>query len=188
MAIRDNQTFQQDDMNRQEESKLYGVFIDQSHKYLNNEIVAMKALFNVMYFFKIFVLPRLNQDPRTTQKKNSVKQEQLSYTLSSVLPGDNAHDIQLLSLAAALERHPRKTGATETPPMGFEKENPKTTETLKSFSLGPLKYWACRIVLRTEKWNGWMRRKCYGWRKLEHKAMTFFFSFFGEGFDYRARL
>jgi hypothetical protein len=39
-------TFQQDDMNREEESKTYGVFIDQSRKYLNNEILAMKALFS----------------------------------------------------------------------------------------------------------------------------------------------
>jgi hypothetical protein len=51
---------------------------------------------------------------------------------------------------------------------------------INCFSLGPS---ACRIVLRMEKWNGWMRRKCYGWSKLEHKAMTFFFFFFfGEGF------
>jgi hypothetical protein len=56
-------TFQQDDMNRQEESKLYGVFIDQYSKYLNNVILAMKALFK-----KIFVLPRINQGPRTTKK------------------------------------------------------------------------------------------------------------------------
>ncbi len=62
-------TFQQDDMNRQEESKLYGVFIDQSRKYRNTEILAMKVLFKIMYFFKIFVLPRPNQDPRTTLKK-----------------------------------------------------------------------------------------------------------------------
>jgi hypothetical protein len=61
-------TFQQDDMNRQQENKLYGVFIDQYSKYLNNVILAMKALFKVMYFKKIFVLPRINQDPRTTKK------------------------------------------------------------------------------------------------------------------------
>lgn len=62
-------TSQRDDINRQEESKLYGVFIDQSRKYLNNEMFAMKELFKAIYFFKIFVLPRLKQDPRTTQKK-----------------------------------------------------------------------------------------------------------------------
>lgn len=130
-------TFQRDDMNRQEESKLYGVFIDQSRKYLNNEILAMKVLLKIIYFFKIFVLPRLNQDPRTTQKKKetSAMKKQLSYPLSSVLPGHNAHDLQLLGLAATLELHPRTTGATETPPIGFEKGNPKNTETLKSCSL-----------------------------------------------------
>lgn len=130
-------TFQRDDMNRQEESKLYGVFIDQSRKYLNNEILAMKVLLKIIYFFKIFVLPRLNQDPRTTQKKKetSAIKKQLSYPLSSVLPGHNAHDLQLLGLAASLELHPRTTGATETPPIGFEKGNPKNTETLKSCSL-----------------------------------------------------
>ncbi|CAK9855358.1 unnamed protein product [Sphagnum jensenii] len=83
-------TFQRDDMNRQEESKLYGVFIDQSRKHLNNEILAMKVWFKIIYFFRIFVLPRLNQDPRTTQKTISAIQKQLSYPLSSVLPGHNA--------------------------------------------------------------------------------------------------
>jgi hypothetical protein len=122
-------------MNRQEKSKLYGVFIDQSRKHLNNEILAMKVLFKIIYFFKMFVLPRLNQDPRTTQKTISAIQKQLSYPLSSVLPGHNAHDLQLLGLAAALELHPGRTGATETPPIGFVKENPKNKETLKSFSL-----------------------------------------------------
>jgi hypothetical protein len=92
----------------------------------------MRVLFKVIYFLKIFVLPRLNKDPRTTpKKKTSAIQKQLSYPLSSVLPGHNAHDLQPLGLAAALEVHPRTTGATETPPMGFEKENPKNTETLK---------------------------------------------------------
>jgi hypothetical protein len=50
-------------------------------------------------------------------------------------PRPQCHDLQLLGLAAALELHPRTTGATETPPIGFVKENPKNTETLKSFSL-----------------------------------------------------
>jgi hypothetical protein len=48
--------------------------------------------------------------------------------------------------------------------MGFEKENPKNTETLKSFSLGPLKYWACRICVENEK-MGWMDEEEMLWMK-----------------------
>jgi len=77
-------------------------------------------------------------DPTKTQeqllKKNSATQKQLSHPLGSALPGHNAHDLKLLDLDAVLELHPRTTGATETPPIGFEKKNPKNTETLKSFS------------------------------------------------------
>ncbi len=75
-------TFQRDDMNRQEESKLYRLFIDQFRKYLNNEMFAMKELLKAIYFFKIFVLPRLNQDPRTTQKKKPRQYKNSSHTLS----------------------------------------------------------------------------------------------------------